>query len=329
MWSSNVRVTPIFKREQIITVSVLLEEEEEFICSLIYAENTVENRRELWNDIKAHQDSPLFRSKEWIIMGDFNEILEGEEHSSYQNYGLVSVGMREFEEVVQYCNFTDLGSQGPRYTWCNQREERIICKKLDIFLVNDTWINKMAQSYGVFEAGRCFDHLRGRFHLHIEAVEKRRPFKFTIVVAEMLGLLKMIEDYWKENSTLFQSTSALFRFSKYLKALKPLIRNLSKEKLGKLSMRAKEAHQDLCEKQERLLNNSTHDNIREELTASERWNRISGIEEKILKQRSKMHWLELGDRKNKVFHSAARIREMRNTIREIKCRFGAIVKSQE
>lgn len=54
--------------------------------------------------------------KELIIMGDFNEILEGDEHSSYQDSGLVNTGMREFESVVQYCNLTDLGAQGPMFT---------------------------------------------------------------------------------------------------------------------------------------------------------------------------------------------------------------------
>lgn len=185
--------------------------------------------RELWEDIKAHQDSVLFRNKQWIIMGDFNEILEGDEHSSYQDSGFISNGMRDFDTIVQHCHLTDMGSQGPKYTWCNQREEGLICKKLDRFLVNDNWLNNRTQAYGVFEAGGCSDHLRGRFHLKAEAVGKRRPFKFTNVVAGMPEFLKVMEDYWKENQTLFNSTSALFRFSKYLKALKPLIRSLSKE----------------------------------------------------------------------------------------------------
>lgn len=79
-----MRVTPVFTSSQIITVSVLLEgEDEEFFCSFVYGENLMEDRRELWNDMKSHQDSASFRGKQWIIMGDFNEILEGGEHSSY------------------------------------------------------------------------------------------------------------------------------------------------------------------------------------------------------------------------------------------------------
>ena len=70
-------------------------------------------------------------------MGDFNEILEVDEHLSYQEAGVMTAGMKEFESVVQYCHFTDMGYQGPKFTWCNRRDEGIVCKKLDRILVNE------------------------------------------------------------------------------------------------------------------------------------------------------------------------------------------------
>jgi len=108
-------------------MSVLLEgEEEEFLCSFVYAENTAERRKELWEHIKSHQSSPMLRDKEWVIMGDFNEMLESDEHSSYQNSGLSTSGMKDFEEVIQFCRLVDMGYQGPKLTWCSKRDEGII-----------------------------------------------------------------------------------------------------------------------------------------------------------------------------------------------------------
>ena len=262
-------------------------------------------------------------------MGDFNEILDGEEHSNYQDSGLSTSGMRDFEEVVQHCRLLDMGYQGPKFTWCNKRDEGIVCKKLDRILVNETWLHNRSQAYSIFEAGGCSDHLRGRFHLQAEAVGKRKPFKFTNAVAEMPEFLRVVADHWKETQPLFQSTSALFRFSKALKALKPLIRTLSKEKLGELTKKVKEAHLDLCEKQEKLLQAPTEEALKAEQVAAERWQRVSDIEEKLLKQRSKLHWLQVGDRNNRVFHNAAKVREAKNAIREIKCSSGNVVTSQE
>lgn len=108
----------------------------------MYAENKVERRKELWENIKAHQDSAMFRNKEWVIAGDFNEILNGEEHSNFQGVGLSTAGMRDFDNIVQYCSLSDLGYQGPKFTWCNKRDEGIICKKLDRILVNEAWLDR-------------------------------------------------------------------------------------------------------------------------------------------------------------------------------------------
>lgn len=330
LWSSQVRLTPVFKSDQIITVSVMLEgEKEEFLCSFVYAENSSEKRKELWRDIKIHQDARMFRKKEWVIMGDFNEVLDGEEHSSHQESGLITSGMRDFENVIQYCSLLDMGYQEPKFTWCNKRDEGTISKKLDRILVNETWLNNRTQAYGVFEAGGISDHLRGRFHLKVEAVGKRRPFKFTNVVAEAPEFMEVITNYWKDTQPLFQSTSALYRFSKYLKGLKPHIRSLSKNRLGLLAKKVKEAFNDLCEKQERMIADPTPANVQAEHEAAIKWQRISEIEEKVLKQRSKLHWLQVGDKNNKAFYNAAKVRETRNTIREIKCQDGKVVTTQE
>lgn len=48
-----------------------------------------------------------------------------------------------------------------------------------------------------------------------------------------------------------------------------------------------------------------------------------------MRQKSKLHWLDVGDKNNKTFHRAAKIREMRNSIREIQCSNGEVVSTQE
>lgn len=215
LWSSQVRLTPVFKTDEIVTVSVQIEGEAvELFCSFIYVDNTAERRRELWGDIKAHQNSPIFRNNEWVLMGDFNEILDGEEHSNYAESGVLTTGVREFEDVMQHCRLLNMGCQGPKFTWFNKRDAGIICKKLDRILVNEAWLQNRTQAYGVFEAGGCSDHLRGCFHLSTQAVGKNKPFKFTNTIAEMPELLTTVTDYWRDCQPLFQSTSALFRFSK-------------------------------------------------------------------------------------------------------------------
>lgn len=63
VWSPEVRVTPCFKSSEMITVSVLLDGMvEEFLVSFVYASNCSEERKELWNDLKDHQDTTMLVS---------------------------------------------------------------------------------------------------------------------------------------------------------------------------------------------------------------------------------------------------------------------------
>lgn len=128
----------------------------------------------------------------------------------------------------------------------------------------------------------------------------------------------MLQSYWESTEVLFQSTSAIFRFSKKLKNLKPLIRELGREQLGNLTKRAQEAYSTLCEKNKNTLLQPSEASVHEEGEAYEKWLYVAGLEEKHLKQRAKLHWLDVGDQNNKIFHNSIRVRKAQNTIREIR-----------
>lgn len=96
LWRDTVRMTPVYKSDQLITCSVALQNEEDFMCSFVYASNQADERKGLWEDLCHHHDSPLFQGKAWIIMGDFNEILDGREHSGVDSLVRWPSGMRDF-----------------------------------------------------------------------------------------------------------------------------------------------------------------------------------------------------------------------------------------
>lgn len=139
------------------------------------------------------------------------------EHSKVDDNPLVTLGMRDFQALVNYCSISDMASHGPLYTWCNKRENDLILKKLDRVLMNDGWLRAFPQAYNVFEAGGCLDHLRCRI-MQIcggsGVTHRRKPFKFVNVLTEMTYFLPVVENYWKDTEELFLSTSTLFQFSK-------------------------------------------------------------------------------------------------------------------
>ncbi|XP_013739623.2 uncharacterized protein LOC106442489 [Brassica napus] len=327
LWRERVCMTPVFKTDQLITCSVVLQDEEEFLCSFVYASNEVEGRKVLWEDLCHHSNSPMFRNKAWMIMGDFNEILEGDEHSGFSNLASLPNGMGDFQQMVLHCQLSDMGYQGPKLTWCNKREEGLICKKLDRVLLNDVALHRFTGAYSVFEPGGCSDHMRCKIQL-IQPKEKiQRPFKYVNAIGRLPNFLPMIHAYWDSTEKMFHSTSAMYRFSKKLKNLKPLIRDLGREKLGNLSKISEEAHVILCEKQKLTLSAPSTEAIQEEAEAYEKWLHVAELEEDFLKQKSKLHWLEVGDQNNMNFYNSIRTRQAQNTMREIKCPDGSVAKS--
>lgn len=83
--------------------------------------------KELWNDLKEHQNSPMLKDKPWIVLDDFNEIMELEEYSG-TNVPTVTSGIREFQEVNRHCSFTDMKSHGLNLIWSNKRKEDLFRK---------------------------------------------------------------------------------------------------------------------------------------------------------------------------------------------------------
>ena len=64
-----------------------------------------------------------------------------------------------------------------------------------------------------------------------------------------------------ETAPLYNSTSALFRLSKKLKALKSVLKSLGKEKVGEIIKKTREALQTLCAVQETTLADPNQINI--------------------------------------------------------------------
>lgn len=229
-----------------------------------------------------------------MICGDFNEILDAEENSWFEDNPSNTTCMRDFQDLTQSISVSGLGFHGPRLTWCNKRTEGLICKKLDRVLVNADWWQTFPNSYSAIEDGGCSNHSRGRIIFDTtggDAGYRRKPFKFFNVLTTSPQFLDVVGSYWSSTTPIFESTSAIYRFTKKLKALKPSLRVLSKENLGDIQNRAKDAYQKLCLCQAKTLSEPSSTNIDAELEVYSHWKNISDLEESYLKQKSKVRAL--------------------------------------
>lgn len=99
--------------------------------------------------------------------------------------------------------------------------------------------------------------------------------------------------------------------------------------MGNLTTKTKEAYEDRCLKQEKCMLNPSESNSEEENKVYERWDKVSGLEDSFLKKKSKVHWLNVSDKNNKVFHRAATARNIQNSIKEVVCRDGRVVRKPD
>lgn len=142
-----------------------------------------------------------------------------------------------------------------------KRDEGIICKNLNRVLLNDVTYIRFANAYSVFEAGGCYEQMRCKVKLIPGTTKIKRLFKYVNATSKLPSFLPIMDEYWSSREKLFRSTSAMFRFSKKLKALKPLISDIGRQQLGDLSKRAREAHQVLFEKEKKTLTTSSQDDM--------------------------------------------------------------------
>lgn len=78
-----------------------------------------------------------------------------------------------------------------------------------------------------------------------------------------------------------------------LKALKPKIRMLTRETVGNLIKKSNDAFETLFQKHETNSTNLSPGAVEEEREAYTRWEWVAGLDEKYLKQRSKLHWMQV------------------------------------
>ncbi|XP_075658876.1 uncharacterized protein LOC142628717 [Castanea sativa] len=116
LWNSEaVEFTHLSSMEQEIHALVKLScSNFSWIISAIYASPRLAKRRILWHNlslVNATYNLP------WIMLGDFNEVLSGEEKLGGRPVNAYRA--RLFQDCINKCGFMDIGFSGPRFMWSN------------------------------------------------------------------------------------------------------------------------------------------------------------------------------------------------------------------
>ncbi|XP_070045091.1 uncharacterized protein [Nicotiana tomentosiformis] len=177
----------------------------ELYVTLVYAKYDIIERIELWDSmyhLASYMESP------WLVGGDFNVILSGEE-----KYGPLLVYLSEVEDFahcVDTCALYDLGFKGSLYTWWNGRSNiDCIFKRLNRFFANQHFLDLFPTlkvehmiKYGSYHAPLLLS-------CNIDTVQVKKPFKFLNFWTKHETFLKVVKENWETFGDIFKQIAAL------------------------------------------------------------------------------------------------------------------------
>nr|GEV14518.1 hypothetical protein [Tanacetum cinerariifolium] len=300
-WNHNdVDIVIINQDDQSIHTRVWLKlERKELFCTFIYAHNKYTQRRGLWNNLRLHKH--YVRDRPWCMLGDFNAALFLHDYSA--GHSNVDISMREFKECVEDIEVMDVQHSGLQFTW-SQKPKGIdgVLKKIDRVMANLMFTDTFAGSYAIFKPYRISDHAPSVLCIPTVLKPKPKPFKFYNLITSNENFRRVVMEGWSTYISGFHK----YRVTKKLKLLKKPLRKLLYEK-GNLHNNVNQLRNDLDQVQTRLDLDPFNAAIRdEEALVLAAFNEACLMEEKFLKQKSKIDWLREGDSNSAYFHKAVK-----------------------
>ncbi|XP_075674809.1 uncharacterized protein LOC142644001 [Castanea sativa] len=137
LWdSAQVEVNVLSSIEQEIHAIVKdLSLNASWMLSVVYASPRYAEKRLLWDNLTTIAG---LHSLPWVIVGNFNEILLGE-----NKFGGRPINVNralKFQECLNDCGMIDLGFTSPKYTWSNHRPlTHLIQERIDRVFANTEW----------------------------------------------------------------------------------------------------------------------------------------------------------------------------------------------
>ncbi|KAJ0968806.1 hypothetical protein J5N97_021683 [Dioscorea zingiberensis] len=272
-------------------------------------------------------DLQIFSSFElpWVILGDFNAILNCEEHrgGTFDNYRAKS---KLFNEFINENQLFDLGFLGTPYTWCNnQLGLARRWARLDRVLANNEWFSKFNTYYNKHLPRTASDHsplLLSAVHF---SQHKHKVFRFDNYWFEYNTCHKHVGRAWtsRTSASPMQAVSHFIAKTKtYLckwksKDLTPFEENITKVEEEILQLEALEStleYSDLTSIELRGLYNK-HNSLLKQNTL--KW-----------AQRAKLLRIKHGDYNSTFFHKHARVRGHKNRVSALITDYGATLTDQ-
>lgn len=257
-------------------------------CTTIYALNKLEQRKKLWEDIK-HIHNNI--KDPWFLMGDFNNVFRDQDR--IRGNVVHTNEYKDLTSMMEQASLFEKYTTGDHFTWTNNQRNGIIYFRIYGVLGNISWQQQNMDIILSILNHRASDQPCPRRI-------NRTPFKFQNIMVTKMYYNDYVLQSWNESLV----GNPMYVIWKKLQRLQLVIRGMCKTFNG-INQYFGVARVDLALAQSNLLMDKINfqliDKVKE---CTKEVLRLSNIEERVLKQKSKVDWLRLGDGNNAYFFSS-------------------------
>ncbi|XP_058751689.1 uncharacterized protein LOC131624791 [Vicia villosa] len=309
-WEVNIT----HKSEQHMHCEMKTEQSHMYV-TLVYAHNQLEKCKKLWKDISLI--APQIQDP-WMIIGDYNNVLKL--HDRIGGNDVHRAEYIDLEEMMSNIGLYEHATRGSYYTWSNKHSQGTIYSRIDRAICNGEWYLKFPRCEIDVLQPYISDHSPLKVNLdHSSITQKCRPcFKFLNCVTQREDYIANIKENWQipiEGRPMYICWRKLIRLQKTLSLLN---RDTTAE-----VKKIQQSRDNLMKAQSMLENDRFNPGLIDQI---KHWTdeiiKGTAIEEKILIQKAKVDWLQLGDGNNRYFHAIVNQKNKQKSLLRLENRNG-------
>ncbi|XP_042493881.1 uncharacterized protein LOC122073364 [Macadamia integrifolia] len=290
LWKRGIPKPSIFSSsDQKISVNVDWKGKSIMISS-VHASNFRTIRRELWMILEAVS----VLADPWVVVGDFNATLASNEKGGPGTFNLGSA--TDFNAMIDSCKLIKLASQGPKFTWTNNRRMGNVSAILNRGFCNEEWLNTFQDCSQLVLPRDFSDH--NPILVLSEACPRPTncPFRFHKFWIEHPDFLKKVADSWSHNICRPPS----YILAQKLKSLKPIIKIWARENFPNFEIELVRTKEALNQIQTQIDLQGMDDSLfGQEADARSAYVVAMKNYEKLWAEKSRIRWLKEGHRNSK------------------------------
>ena len=273
----------------------------------IYAPNDDSEREAFWGELGSvikNFDIP------WCLGGGFNAVKNVEE-----KIGVVhnTSSMSQFSHFIDDIGCMDIPMSGGKFTWCSNRRDPSY-SRLDRFLISSEFVL-------VFQhlAQHCLPRSLSDHNAVLLMAETTnwgpKPFKFFNHWTEDEEFGKLVQSSWDHFSRAENTHTNIWD---KLRDLKTVIKRWYQQKGADDPLRISDFEEEIAREENHMLTGQENCSSQDTLAKMKDtlW-KLYREKERSWLQKSRLKWLQEGDRNNRFFHVTATSRRSTNTIDKI------------